>query len=279
MNGLLERNGLILATDVAPLLARAGLISFGDFMRFTGGIRICHKRGRSVYRLEIEGRAFYLKRNCFHCVEFLKGLSRFRLPARGARQEWKNILAVRAAGISTVSPVAFGEKPFLGIETCSFTLTEELYHCRPLDQLIRKDFSGLRSGEQISRFRRITRQLGSMARKFHEKGLYHQDLYLSHIYVGKDDTLFIIDLQRVLTRPGGSHRYQIKDLGQLNYSAEVTRGISRTDRLRFLLAYLNQPTLGRKGKKIIKSILQKTAKISRHDVKLTVRRRRRGELS
>ena len=86
MNGMQEQNGLTVAADIVPLLAQAGLVTFDDFMDSSGGTRICHKRGRSVYRLEIGGRAFYLKRNRFHRVEFLKGLSRLRLPARGARQ-------------------------------------------------------------------------------------------------------------------------------------------------------------------------------------------------
>lgn len=278
MNGFLERNGLVLAEDVAPLLARAGLCSFDDFMNFSGGTRICHKRGRSVYRLEIEGRAFYLKRNRFHYVEFLKGLSRFRLPARGARQEWLNLLAVRAAGVAIPSPIAFGEKPLFGLETCSFTVTEELYHCRPLDQVIKEDLKVLRSGDQIRRYRQLTRKLGNLARRFHESDMYHQDFYLSHFYVGKDDSLFLIDLQRVLSLPGGSQRYQVKDLGQLNYAAQKTGGISRTDRLRFLLVYLGKSSLDCEARSLVKKILNKTARIARHDVKLAVRRRKRGEL-
>lgn len=273
-----NKNGVTVAMEAASALAKAGLVSFDDFMNFSGGVRICHKRGRSVYRFEVAGRAFYLKRNRFHPVEFFKRLSRFRLPARGARQEWLNILAVRAAGILCPTPIAFGERPFLGLETSSFTLTEELYHCRPLDKVIRSDFSGARTKDQRRRLQFVSRQLGRLARQLHGSGMYHQDFYLSHIYVGRHDTLFLIDLQRVLTRPADSKRYQVKDLGQLNYAAEVTGGISRTDRLRFFLAYLDRTTLGKEGKELIEVILQKTAKIARHDIKLTVRRRRRGEL-
>jgi hypothetical protein len=278
MSGFQANNGLIIAEEAAPLLAEAGLVSFDDFMNFPGGTRICHKRGRSVFRLEIAGRAFYLKRNRFHRVEFLKRLSRLRLPVRGARQEWRNLLAVHAAGIPCPSPIAFGERPWCGLETNSFTVTEELYHCRPLDKVVQSDFSGMRTEKQRFRLRSFAQMLGRLAGKLHSCGMYHQDFYLSHIYVDREDSLFLIDLQRVLIRPAGSRHYQVKDLGQLNYAAEVTGGISRTSRLRFFLSYLDQPTLDPKGKNLIRAICRKTSKIARHDAKLTVRRRRRGEL-
>jgi heptose I phosphotransferase len=46
----------------------------------------------------------------------------------------------------------------------------------------------------------------------------------------------------------------------------------------FLLNYLGQRQLDRKGKSLARKILTKNARIARHDVKLHARRRKRGEL-
>lgn len=71
-------------------------------------------------------------------------------------------------------------------------------------------------------------------------------------------------------------RFQVKDFGQLNYSADFTGGVSRTDRMRFFLHYLGKKHLGTADKKLARKVLAKTRRIARHDVKLAVRRRRRG---
>ena len=110
MNGFAEGDGVLMAVDAVEVLHQAGLRSFDDFMDFSGGSRVVHKRGRSVYRFETGGRAFYLKRNRLHPTEFWKALSRLRLPRLGALAEWENIEAVLAAGIPTVKPVAVGER-------------------------------------------------------------------------------------------------------------------------------------------------------------------------
>ncbi|HXV19508.1 MAG TPA: lipopolysaccharide kinase InaA family protein [Desulfuromonadales bacterium] len=265
------------AARVLPLLASAGLSQFRDFMDYSGGAHICHKRGRSVFRLQVGDRAFYLKRNRFHWVEFWKRVSRLKWPPRGALVEWKNILAVQEAGIPTVSPVAMGECVKFGIDMASFTLTEELYQTVPLDAVFQRELGGSLDDAGRQKKRRLTLQLAATARKLHGSGMYHQDLYLSHFYLGPGETLYLIDLQRVGRRSRVPTRYRVKDLGQLNYSADFTGGISRADRMRFFLAYLGKKRLEPADKKLARKVLAKTRRIARHDVKLAVRRRRRGE--
>ncbi len=279
MNGLQEKNGLTMAVEAAPLLARAGLVSFDDFMDFTGGTLICRKRGRSVYRLEIGDRAFYLKRNRFHRGEFWKTLSRFRLPPRSARQEWQSILAVRDVGIPTVPPVAMGEQLVCGVEKASFTLTEALYDAEPLDQVLQREFSGELSSPLRRKKRALIRRVAEIARQLHGSGMYHQDLYLGHFLLGRDDKLYLIDLQRVVRCGKVPRRYLVKDLGQLAYSAEVAGELSRSDQMRLFLTYLGRSSLGAAEKTLLRRVLAKCRRIARHTVKLLERRRRRGEIS
>jgi heptose I phosphotransferase len=268
---------MIVLTEARELLASAGLGGFADFMDFAGGSHVCHKRGRSVYRLEIGERAFYLKRNCFHWTEFWKSLGRLTWPPRGAFVEWRNIHAVLEAGIPTVLPVAMGERVRFGLDVASFTLTEELYGAIPLDAVLKREFSAPGDAVLRQKKRRLTIQVAALARKLHGNGMYHQDFYLSHFYLGPGETLYLIDLQRVGRQTTVPTRFRVKDLAQLNYSADFTGGVSSAERMRFFLAYLGKTRLESEDKGLIRKILAKTRRIARHDVKLAVRRRRRGE--
>ena len=278
MTGSLAPGDLVVTAEFSDLLARHGFRGFDDFMNFSGGTRICHKRGRSVFRFEIEGRAFYLKRNRLHPVEVWKTLSRFRLPALGALTEWENILALREAGIPTVHPVAMGERSRYGIETASFTLTEEIYHAEPLDTVLRREYAGPLSVADRRNKWTLIRNLATLAEKFHGSGMNHQDFYLNHFFLGPDGTLYLLDLQRVGRRGRISRSRRIKDLAQLAYSSLRVGGLSHTDRMRFFLAYLGRKSLQQQDKLLAKRVAAKVGRIARHDAKLGVRRRRRGEL-
>jgi len=278
MSEMIERGGVTIAADVAPLFESVGLRSFDDFMGFAEGTRICHKRGRSVVRFEIAGRAFYLKRNRLHGVEFWKALTRLRWPSLGAMVEWQNILNVQQAGIPTVPPVAVGERRSCGLEVASFTITEEIYGAEPLDAVARREFTGSLTTEKQGEKRRLIREMAAVSRQFHGSGMNHQDFYLNHFFRGRDGTIFLLDLQRVECRPNVPQRRLVKDLAQLNYSAYNYGVGTGTDRMRFLHAYLGVTTLGGREKKLARLVAAKTARIARHDVKLLARRRRRGEL-
>ncbi len=275
MSGFVEKGDILVATDVWPVLQKRGLISFDAFMDFAGGSRIVHKRGRSVFRFEIGERAFYLKRNRLHRVELWKKLTRGKLPPRSALQEWESIKAVAGAGISTVTPVAFGERTFLGAETASFTVTEELYGARPLDEIVRERFQ--QAGSFYEK-RSVIAKVAELARKLHNAGMNHQDFYLNHFFLDDEGEFYLIDLQRVQQNSCVPRRYRIKDLAQLNYSAWYYGGFTSSDRMRFLFRYLGRKKLTTEDKLLVRQIIAKTERIARHDVKLMARRRKRGEL-
>ena len=276
MNEFIEQKGILVATEVWPLLQQAGLTSFDAFMGFAGGRRVVHKRGRSVYRFEIEDRAFYLKRNRLHHLELLKQLSRGKLPPRGALQEWKAIQAVTGAGISTVKPVAYGERSSFGVETASFTVTEELYGARPLDELILEKFELFDSHHGK---RELIKKVANLARRLHNAGMNHQDFYLNHFFLDEKGVLSLLDLQRIQSRDHIPEYFLIKDLAQLVFSARRFPAISRSDHLRFLLAYRGEKRMSQESRQLLTKVQRKVRRIARHDIKLTVRRRARGEMS
>ena len=86
-------------------------------------------------------------------------------------------------------------------------------------------------------------RLGRFISAFHQTGTCHRDLYLCHVFVDLDPEglrppdFTLIDLARTLRPRWRRMRWIIKDLAQLDSSARQI-GASRTDRLRFLQAYL-----------------------------------------
>ncbi len=90
---------------------------------------------------------------------------------------------------------------------------------------------------------RLARSLAAFVAAFHAAGFCHRDLYLCHIFVSIDSSsdkapgFALIDLARVFAPRLRRWRWLIKDLGQLDASAQQL-GLTRADRLRFLHAYL-----------------------------------------
>ncbi len=89
-------------------------------------------------------------------------------------------------------------------------------------------------------------RLARFVAAFHGTGFCHRDLYLCHVFVdldprgGRPPRFTLIDLARTHRPYWRRMRWIIKDLSQLDASARQV-GASRSDRWRFLLAYLNLP--------------------------------------
>jgi hypothetical protein len=106
--------------------------------------------------------------------------------------------------------------------------------------------------------------LAELIRKMHACGFNHRDLYLCHILRDGGGDLYIVDLHRVQHRDAVPERWRVKDIAALNYSAPAGI-ISRTDRLRFLTAYLGTDRLTARNKRFVLKILKKTRKMVQHN--------------
>jgi heptose I phosphotransferase len=118
-------------------------------------------------------------------------------------------------------------------------------------------------------------RLARFVAAFHETGFCHRDLYLCHIFVdldpngGRPPRFTLIDLARTHRPRWRRMRWIIKDLSQLDASAREI-GATRSDRWRFLLAYLNLPRGAARarwyGRRIVRKsdwILERIARKSR----------------
>ena len=204
------------------------------------------KQGRSTGRLVLEqsGRRLvvYLKRH-YRLPWWLGWLA--TLWPRGnwspAMQECANLDWAAAQGLPVPKVVAVGEAIGPWGKLQSFLAIEELTDMLPLHEAIPLAARTLTPWA----FRRwkagLVRELARMTKFLHEQRVYHQDLYLCHFFVHRDDLqapmdwrgrIHLIDLHRFGRHAWTSLRFQIKDLGQFLFSSELT-GVEDRDRLRF----------------------------------------------
>jgi hypothetical protein len=199
-------------------------------------------------------RTFYIKRHRpSSWREYVKPWLNGQRPLLGAKHEWLALLAFHRVGLPTMIPVALGK-----IGERSFLITEGLVGCEKLSSLAA---NGLADETQR---RTLIGRVAKVARTMHAAGLHHQDFYLGHLMweqAGEPRRMYVIDLGRVQPhRPWFARRWIVKDLAQLNYSAVNVR---RTEKLRFLLGYVQRP-LAKGDRQLIRGILRKTSRIARH---------------
>ena len=132
---------LVVNREFGGILRANGLATFHGLMTHQGGdVAKNVLRERTTTRIALTdtngGRqAFYLKRHSpAPWKEYVKPLLRLARPMLGARHEWNAILQFHAAGISTMTPVAFGESG-----GHSFLLTAALDGCTKLSHWVRAE--------------------------------------------------------------------------------------------------------------------------------------------
>lgn len=182
-----------------------------------------------------------------------------------AAAEREAIEDLAAAGVGVPRVVAWGQQWGRIFERKSFLMTEEIRDSQSLERRLPACFADRTTQASLRARRDFIRRFADFIRRFHATGRRHRDLYLSHIFGSDSGEFCLIDLARA-SRPLLQRRFQVKDLAQLHYSCPARR-FSRTDRMRFYLAYANRSKLLPKDKALIRSVLRKTASMARHNVK------------
>lgn len=197
---------------------------------------------RETLRFEMQSKTYYRKwHSGVGWREIIKNLVQLRLPVLGAKQEWIALQKLRALGIPSLIPVAFGERSSNPAKRESFIVTRELTGVIQLDHYFQQHSVGIKCRCAI------IERIALMVRDLHGAGINHRDLYLCHFMV-KPETLaperqpdiYLIDLHRAQCRPAVPRRWRIKDLAALYYSA-FNLGVSYRDCLRFLRVYFDLP--------------------------------------
>ena len=187
----------------------------------------------SVYRLELEGGAYYLKRQSNH-------LTRSLLRPGGEptfAREFRNIQRYQQLGIPALQAAYFAERREAG-ERRAVLVTRALDGWRELEGWL-KEWSDL----PLERRQAILRACGMLARRLHEAGQMHGCFYPKHIFLKEDGDEFqacLIDLEK--TRPlWFGLRDRVKDLEPLLRRAPDW---SEVDVRQLLAAYLGCAAAG-----------------------------------
>jgi heptose I phosphotransferase len=256
-----DEGRLIVDSEFLELLQQHGLTTFQALYACrASGIAKNTLRERVTVRVELgkqeRKRAFYLKRHSPTPIwEYVKSLSRLRIPLIGARNEWDALRAWKSISLPTQTPVAYGRSG-----RHSLLLTVALEECDKLSHLIESDRNGslpLSAGLR----QQLTRSVARLVRRMHDLGWHHQDCYTGHFLVRRHDRqMFLIDLGRARRMRLFKKLWIRKDLAQLAYSAS---GCSLSDQYRFLREYWGRPF--RQWEKLwCRKILHKVRKIARH---------------
>jgi hypothetical protein len=156
------------------------------------------------------------------------GRLRYFLRPSKARRERAIADALTRRGFEVAAPVATGELRRLGVLEKSWSVIREIQ----APDLVR------RLGELVGRpaeKRALLARFGAFARRLHDAGVDQEDFAPNNILVRPDGSFVLIDFERCdLARgPLGDERWT-----QLAKLHRRDLGVSRTDRLRFLSAYL-----------------------------------------
>lgn len=226
----------------ADVLAEAGLTGFDDWMtvaredeRPTG-----RQESLTVFRPGGErGFHVYLKR-----CRAKRPMGRFFLRRSRQRREAANAEFLRGLGVPTAELVAAGERRFLGCVSASFVATREIENARPLSALAPRLFADRSRRTRPLRLSVIAK-LAGIARRMHHAGYIDFDLYWRNVLVqerpGDMPELYKIDSPRGGRRLFGRRRGRLRDLACL--SRDARSHLSRTERARFLKAYLGRDRL------------------------------------
>lgn len=162
-------------------------------------------------------------------------------PVRGIptfRAEIENILRLRKLGIPTMEPLYYAERRGEEGWQC-ILITSELTGHQPLDRLIEHWHDKGWSRFQAER-RNILLATASVCSQLHRHRLVHRALHAKHLFVNPQSaSVCFIDLEKMRST-WSPWRAMLRDLDALNRHAYR---LSRSDRLRFLLAYFNERQL------------------------------------
>jgi tRNA A-37 threonylcarbamoyl transferase component Bud32 len=173
-----------------------------------------------------------------------------------ARREFENLARLRSWGLDAPAPVAYGEERKFGWMTRSFLVSEEIPQPMSLGAFIRDVLSQMPDEERRKKKRELIQHLARTTRRLHEHRFAHHDLFWRNIILSglNLEHFFLIDAHKGNTSlPWNEFRRRAHDLAALDSPAAFF--FSRTERLRFFLAYLQEPRLNQKNKKLLRRVL------------------------
>lgn len=198
------------------------------------------KEGRKTLRFVAQGKPYFLKLHLgIGWREVLKNILQLRLPVTSARNEYEAVCRLTRLGVPTLSVAAYQVEGSNPARQRSLLVTDELTGTVSLEDFCEHWADSPPSFAVRSKLIRV---LADSARRMHGAGINHRDFYLCHFHLAEETLAsesprcHIIDLHRAQLRDRTPHRWRVKDLAGLYFSA-IDSGLQRRDLLRFLRHY------------------------------------------
>ena len=173
-----------------------------------------------------------------------------------ARREFNNLNLLRAAGLDAPAGIAFGEERRAGFVVRSFLISEGVVDPQPLDLLIRDWLPQQPAIEQRRWRAELIRWLADYTRRMHAQRFVHHDYFWRNIILTGTslEHFSLIDAHKGRVWPAwAEQRSRAKDLATLDSPAPAF--FRRTERMRFLLAYLGKKHLAATDKEFLRRVL------------------------
>lgn len=206
----------------------------------------------------------YLKQYLYRSTwDFIKHLVR----SSRARRAFKASLMLERNGFEAPVIVAMGEYKSSFLDRGNFLVTLEVEDAKHIYKFIPKSSENLTT-EQLRGKRELIRAFGHTVGRMHAASIFHGDLRLGNVLVRREKSgwhLFFIDNERTRQFRRLPARLRLKNLVQANML--ISGCITRTDRMRFLNAYLSlNPSIQNRRAFWAKKVVAKTShRLSRKD--------------
>jgi heptose I phosphotransferase len=215
-----------------------------EYLMQLPGISYRELDGRRTALCQIGGRPYFLKTHVgVGWREIVKNLIQLRLPVISAKTEYVAINLMPTLEIESMQCVAFAQRGVNPATLRSFIITRALENTISLEDLMLRWQQEKPTVTSRRLKRSLINRVADIARRLHQNGVNHRDLYLCHFRLPETDLasgelthLYLMDLHRAQIRETTPARWQIKDLAGLHFSS-MNAGLTRSDRYRFMCRY------------------------------------------
>lgn len=211
---------------------------------------------RRTLQFELNGKSYFAK--IHHGVgwkEIFKNLVQFKTTILGAANEFNAIRKLESLNVGTMTAAAFGKKGWNPATQDSFIITDDIQHCISLEDFC-KNWREAKPPFIVKLS--LLKKVAWVSRQLHTNGVNHRDYYICHFLLDTkrlvtsetpvlqenlkpktlNPKLFVIDLHRAQIRRRTPHRWIVKDIAGIWFSA-MDIGLTRKDIFRFIKIYSN----------------------------------------
>ena len=256
----------IIRKDVLPLV-KERLIPHLSSSYFEQNTPIKKGKHKSIWLLSLNGNredeTHIIKR--YLSKQPFTRLKTFLASSKAVR-ELKAAILIARKGIPTTLPVAIGEKGSFGFVNESYVVLEKLKACRDLNSYFLEEYPANRSGQGLPEKWTIIKELGMLASRTLQEGVFQTDFSLNNFLLTKDKRqgikLYLTDFEKITIKKTLSFHQKLECLARLN---RVGREISTADRLRFLKSYMGGDVSKQQFSSLARAIQEHTIKLLKQD--------------